>query len=235
MQKSTVAEITERFDKDVERFSNLETGQVSTVDARLCLELITSAAARLCPDAARMLDVGAGAGNFTLMMLSRTPGLHCTLLDLSRTMLERALERVSAASAGGVVAVQGDFRDAVLADESYDIILSGAALHHLRDDADWERAFHKLYRVLRPGGCLMISDLVAQETPEINAIMRERYGAYLEGSGGADYRDRVFEIVDREDSPRPMTYQIELMRRVGFRTVEILHKNTCFGAFGGVK
>ena len=38
--KSSVAEIRARFDNDVERFANLETGQSATVDAPLVLELI---------------------------------------------------------------------------------------------------------------------------------------------------------------------------------------------------
>ena len=43
--KSTVEEIRARFDNDVERFSNLETGQSATIDAPLALELIAEAAA----------------------------------------------------------------------------------------------------------------------------------------------------------------------------------------------
>lgn len=57
-EKSSVEEIRERFDHDVERFSNLQSGQVSTVDAALSLELITEAAARLTPLATDLLDVG---------------------------------------------------------------------------------------------------------------------------------------------------------------------------------
>jgi tRNA (cmo5U34)-methyltransferase len=43
--KSTVREIRERFDNDLERFSNLETGQSATMDAALVLELIAQSAA----------------------------------------------------------------------------------------------------------------------------------------------------------------------------------------------
>ena len=43
--KSSVEQIRQRFDNEVERFSNLETGQSATMDAPLVLELITSAAA----------------------------------------------------------------------------------------------------------------------------------------------------------------------------------------------
>ena len=44
-KKSTIDEIRARFDADVERFSNLATGQISTVDAHLAMELISCAAA----------------------------------------------------------------------------------------------------------------------------------------------------------------------------------------------
>lgn len=40
MRKSTVDEIRARFDQDVERFSNLETGQTATVDGALAMDLL---------------------------------------------------------------------------------------------------------------------------------------------------------------------------------------------------
>src|SRR5438309_10701024 len=95
MKKSTVEEIKERFDNDVERFSNLDTGQLSTIDAKISLELITESAKRIIPGAENLLDMGCGAGNYTLMMLTKIPNLNCTLVDLSKPMLDKALERVS--------------------------------------------------------------------------------------------------------------------------------------------
>ena len=47
--KSTVEQIRQRFDTDVERFSNLETGQSATIDAPLVLDLITAVAAATNP------------------------------------------------------------------------------------------------------------------------------------------------------------------------------------------
>jgi len=64
--KSTLLEIQQRFDNDVERFSNLETGQISTVDATLSLELLTQAASACSPNAKQVLDLGCGAGNYSL-------------------------------------------------------------------------------------------------------------------------------------------------------------------------
>src|SRR5881394_1346340 len=100
--KSTVDEIRRRFDADVERFSNLETGQSATIDAPLAMELVARAAAATTPGARHVLDVGCGAGNYTLRLLEQLPGLDVTLMDLSRPMLDRAAERVGRATAGRV-------------------------------------------------------------------------------------------------------------------------------------
>jgi len=235
MKKSTIEEIKDRFDNDVERFSNLETGQVATIDATISLELITEASKRILPNAKTVLDVGCGAGNYTLKMLSKLSNLDCTLVDLSLPMLNRAFERVSAETKGKVEIKQGDIREVDLEENSFDIILAGAVLHHLRDDQDWETTFIKLFKLLKPGGCLMISDLITQGTELLNEYTWQRYAEYLVGIGGEEYRQKVLDYIEKEDSPRSMNYQLDLMKKVGFSKVEILHKNMCFGAFGGIK
>ena len=235
MKKSTISEIRERFDKDVERFSNLETGQLSTIDAKISLELITEASRRIVPHAENLLDIGCGAGNYTLMMLSKLQNLSCTLVDLSKPMLDRAYERVSVETNGKVDVIQGDIREVKLQENHFDIILAGAVLHHLRDDNDWDTTFAKLFGLLKSGGCLMIPDLISQETELLSDYIWGRYSDYLESIGGKEYRSRVLAYVEKEDSPRSMNYQLELMKKVGFKRVEILHKNMCFGAFGGIK
>src|SRR6478735_29084 len=101
--KSTPEQIRQRFDNDVERFSNLETGQSATIDAPLVLDLIAEAAA------------------------ATTPGARA-LVDLSRPMLDRAGQRVGAAGAGaGKITLQlGDIRELPLADGAFDVILAAA-------------------------------------------------------------------------------------------------------------
>jgi len=74
--KSTVEEIRARFDREVDRYANLETGQTATVDATLALEIIQQATLRVSPGARHLLDVGCGAGNYTLKLLQVLPGLE---------------------------------------------------------------------------------------------------------------------------------------------------------------
>ncbi|WP_353197351.1 methyltransferase domain-containing protein [Parapedobacter defluvii] len=234
--KSTVQEIRARFDNDVDRFSNLETGQQTTIDAAFSMELIVDSIMAHSPNLKTVLDVGCGAGNYTLKLLSRKAPLDCTLLDISRPMLNRAKERVAAVNTGTITLVQDDIRTADLPKNQYCAIMAAAVLHHLRDDSDWEAVFTKLYRLLKPGGSLWISDLVVQETPAIQRLLyQERFGNYLTGLKDETYRDNVFAYIAKEDSPRSVNFQLKLLEKVGFRSVELLHKHLCFAAFGAIK
>ena len=234
-QKSTLKEIEARFNSDVERFSNLETGQSATIDAPIAMELITQAAVKSTKKIRRVLDIGCGAGNNTLKLLQYISPLDCDLVDLSLPMLKKARERISAVNSGKIETIQGDFREIGLPEQGYDVIIAAAVLHHLRDDQDWENAFNKLYRLTAPGGSIWITDLVSHESESVQSLMCERYGKYLFSIGGDKYKKKVFDYIDKEDSPRSVTYQLNLLRKVGFASIDILHKNACFAAFGAIK
>jgi tRNA (cmo5U34)-methyltransferase len=235
MAKSSVEEIRARFDEDVDRFSSLDTAQKSVVDARTILNRTTQAAARTTPDATRVLDVGCGAGNYSLKLLQHLDDLDVDLLDLSRPMLDRAVERVGAATDGTVRPLQADLREASLEAESYDIIVAAAVLHHLRTDAEWTAVATKLYEALRPGGAVWVADLVDHRTTAVQDVMWDAYGAYLVDLDGEAYREQVFDYIEQEDTPRPLLEQIDCFRAAGFDDAEILHKNATFGAFGALK
>lgn len=233
--KSTVDQIRDRFDNEVERFSNLETGQAATIDAPLVMTLVTQAASAINPQATRILDIGCGAGNYTLKLLERISNPDVSLLDLSGAMLERARERLVGKTTGQIELLQQDVRDADLGVERFDVVMSAAALHHLREDAEWEAVFAKVWRSLKPGGSFWIADLIEHSDPRVQELMWRRYGEYLTALNGEEYRDKVYAYIAQEDTPRPLIFQLDLLRRVGFAQLEVLHKNSCFAAFGGVK
>lgn len=233
--KLTVDQIRTRFDGEVERFSNLETGQTAVMDAPLMLELVSQAVATIHPAGNSILDLGCGAGNYALKLLQSLPGADVTLVDLSSAMLARAQERVQPQTSGKVSVIQGDLREVDLGNSRYDVVTAGATLHHLRSDPEWVQVFERVFRALKPGGSFWIIDLVEQSTPELQALLWRRWGEYLTGLQGDAYREKVFAYVDAEDTPHALMFQIDLLRQVGFQHVEILHKTACFAAFGGIK
>ncbi|MBL4886681.1 MAG: class I SAM-dependent methyltransferase [Planctomycetaceae bacterium] len=235
MKKSSIEEIRHRFDADVERFSNLETGQSATVDAPLALELVTQAAACSTPNATRMLDLGCGAGNFSVKQLESLPNLNITLVDLSLPMLNRAVERLTPLTTGTIQTIQADLRDIDLGEEQFDVIHAAAVLHHLRTTSQWEQVFEKIYRALAPGGSFWIFDLIESSTPAVGDLMWKQYGEYLTSLDNTSYRDKVFRYIEKEDTPRSLVYQLQLLQKQGYADIEILHKNSCFAAFGAIK
>jgi tRNA (cmo5U34)-methyltransferase len=224
--KATVEQIRARFDADVERFSNIETGQSSTVDAPLVMELIATTAGAVVSSARTLLDLGCGAGNFSVRMRRQFPDIEVTLVDLSQPMLNRAQQRLAA----GCRALQGDIRE-VDWGSGYDLVVATAVLHHLRTDEEWGCVFNKIHRCLTPGGALFVADLVSHELPAVQEVMWQRYGEYLESLKGPDYRRHVFNYIEYEDTPKPLAYQLELLRKVGFCGIDVLHKNSCFAAY----
>lgn len=234
--KSTIQEIEERFDKDVARFSKLETGQQTTLDAAFNMELITESIVRCSPKLKAVLDIGCGAGNYMVKLAQKVVDIDITLLDLSQPMLDKALERVGEATIGKVNARKGDFRTVDFGTDKYDVIIATAVLHHLRDDVDWETTFKKLFNLLNDGGSVWIFDLVHQtDTILQQYIYHDLYGKYLEQLKDRDYRDHVFAYIEKEDSPRSLMYQLQLLEKVGFKKVDILHKHLCFASFVGFK
>ena len=233
--KSTTEEIKNRFDQDVERFSNLDTGQANIIDAALTMELCTDAALFTNPNATELLDIGCGAGNYTLKMLNKIPGLNCTLNDLSLPMLERAKQRVEQQTSGSIRLIQDDMRNLDIQEGQFDIVMAAATFHHLRDDSDWTFMFEKIYRSLKPRGSFWVSDIVIHDTPSLDSLFTKQFSDHLDKIGGPEYRKKVLDYVDHEDSPRSLNFQLGLLKKVGFTYVELLHKNGNVAAFGAVK
>jgi tRNA (cmo5U34)-methyltransferase len=233
--KSTTTEIRARFDQDVERFSRLETGQQATIDAALVLDLVAQTSATHLHPHDTVLDIGCGAGNFTLRVLQNVSPLHCHLVDLSQAMLTRAEERIQKAGIQSVHTYQADFRALSFGDSSFDAILAGAVLHHLREDEDWKFAFRRFHTWLKPGGRIYISDLTTFDVPDVQQVMWKRYEEYLESLGGQEYRAKVFDYIDKEDSPRSLPFQLNLLKSTGFSNYDVLHRNSVFACYFGLK
>jgi tRNA (cmo5U34)-methyltransferase len=199
------------------------------------MERGTEALRRIVPGAQAMLDLGCGAGNWTVKLLSKLPDLTCTLLDLSPAMLERARSRVEILSKKPVTAIEGDFRSIILEAGFFDIVTAGATLHHLRDIEEWRALFTKVYTALRKGGVFLISDLVSHQNAALAGYARECWADYLLQAGGVEMRESILRLSDEEDTPRPLSWQIELLREAGFESVEIIHLNACFATFTAIK
>jgi tRNA (cmo5U34)-methyltransferase len=215
----------------VERFSDFAAGQNTAIDSALSQALLRDCIVAERPGAGRVLDVGCGAGNFTLRLVERLQLSQIALVDLSRPMLERAVERLSAATQAQLTVLQGDVRDVPLPQGGFDVAVAGAVLHHLRGDDEWAAIFRKLHAALAPGGLLAVYDLVDHDSPGVREVMWAHYRAFLVTTLGEEAARGVFHVLDTEDSPRGLMWQLRLLEQCGFEGIEIVHKHSTFAAF----
>ena len=108
---------------------------------------------RPLPTFEHSLEIGAGTGYFTLNMLQDGVVKRATATDISPGMLD--VTQANAARAGVAVrTVACDAERLPFADESFDLVLGHAVLHHL---PRLDRAFSEFLRVLKPGGRLLFA------------------------------------------------------------------------------
>jgi len=101
----------------------------------------------------RSLEVGAGTGYFSLNLLQAGVVQQATCTDISPGML-RTLSDNAARLGVSVRAARADAEALPFADESFDLVLGHAVLHHL---PDLHRAFDEFHRVLRPRGRIVFA------------------------------------------------------------------------------
>jgi len=167
-----------------------------------------------------VLDLGSGAG-FDCFLAANKVGQRGRVIgvDMTPEMLEKARENARKGNYTNVEFRLGEIENLPVADNSADIIISNCVINLAPDK---KRVFKEAFRVLRPGGRLMVSDIVLPKAlPEKIKNSIEAYvgciaGAwlesdYLEAIETAGFQDvkivgeSTFAIVDIFSSPKVQT------------------------------
>jgi tRNA (cmo5U34)-methyltransferase len=178
----------------------------------------------------QVLDLGAGPGVLSGMVLQKYPKARVHVFDLAENMLSAARNTL-VEYADRATYQSGNFATADFG-AGYDLILSGLAIHHL-DHTGKQTLFARLFAALQPGGVLLIRDIVRGETDAITAIYEKLWCDYIR-SMNTDER-AVMERYHAEDVPAPLEVQLAWLRERGFCDVGCHWKFLNFAVFGGVK
>ncbi len=120
----------------------------------------------------RLLDVAGGTGDIAFRFLERAGRGHATVLDLTEPMLAEGRKRAEAAALGGQLDwVAGDAMALPFASSSFDVYTISFGIRNVTRPED---ALAEAFRVLRPGGRLMVLEF--SRIP--NELMQKVYDLY---------------------------------------------------------
>ncbi|WP_169986795.1 class I SAM-dependent methyltransferase [Microbispora sp. H10836] len=154
----------------------------------------------------RILDVGCGTGYLTRILAPVvTPSGHVTGVDPSPPMVEYARRRAP----GNCTYVVGEGQSLPFPDGSFDAVVSSLAVHHIPGDAR-PRALREMFRVLRPGGRLVIAEFRPPASPLAARLVGMLTGPAMRHDPrdllGSLIPDAGFQIEDEGDLPGLLYY-----------------------------
>ena len=113
----------------------------------------------------RLLDVAGGTGDVAFRFLNRAPGASAVVCDLTESMLQAGAQRAEAESmASRLEWVVGDAMALPFADNSFDVYTISFGIRNVTRIPD---ALSEAYRVLRPGGRLMVLEFSQLPNPAL--------------------------------------------------------------------
>lgn len=168
-----------------------------------------------------ILDIGAGTGLLTEMVLQKYPSAHVELIDISSEMLQVAENRLKVYP--NVIIINSDINDIPLKGNRYDAIVSSLAIHHLTDN-DKIKLYHKIFHGLKNNGIFIHAEQVLALNEQLQRVYHNAWLEKITHSGLSE--DAIRQGLERVklDKRTPLETQLNWLKEIGFSNVDCLYK-----------
>jgi len=158
-----------------------------------------------------VLDLGSGGGIDCFLAAQKVgPGGHVIGVDMTPEMIDRARENKTRVKADNVEFRLGEIEHLPVADQSIDTVISNCVINL---SFNKQQVFNEIYRVLKPGGKLAVSDFVADRP--LPQEMKDNTESWCSCVSGALEKNEY----------------ISMLEKAGFTNVEII---PAFGTDGSI-
>jgi len=179
--------------KDISRMIGYTENQIETVPegAHLGLGCGNPVALASLRDGETVLDLGSGAG-FDCFLAANMVGRNGRVIgvDMTPEMIEKARVNAGKGNYANVEFRLGEIEKIPVADNSVDVVISNCVINLSPDKS---RVFKETFRVLRPGGRLMVSDIVLMK--ELPDFIKNSFEAYIGCISGAMMKDEYIGVI----------------------------------------
>ncbi len=225
---STTDEVRRHFEKEAIRYDHVIARIVPKYDEQHQVML------KMVPygkhDKLKALDLGAGTGVLSLLLLEEFPKLTVTVFDVSDNMLRICRDNLIPYE-DRVLFLKGKLEDGDFG-EGYHLIVSGLAIHHLSHKQKKELCSH-IFRSLLPGGVFLNGDIVLGETPRLGEHYLELWRRSMREKGEDEHKWYAEYL--NQDLPATLGEQLSWLQEAGFVDVACHWRYLNFAVWGGRK
>lgn len=177
------------------------------------------------------LDLGAGTGLLSALILNAFPNARAKVLDISEKMLAHARQRF--ADQAGVEFFVMDYAKTPLPGV-HDLVVSAMSIHHLPDSGK-QGLMEKIYQALLPGGMFVHAELAKGASEATEALYQRHWAEHLAQTDLS--REQLAVIRERMACDRPATLsrQLKWLQQAGFVDVDCFYKYYNFVVIAGKK
>jgi len=180
-----------------------------------------------------VIDLGCGTGTISKQIKENFPQARITCLDLTENMIE--MSKLKLADYSDMRYQTGDFKNYEF-DDTYDVVVSSLALHHLVTDEDKISFYGKIYESLRPNGVFFNADIILGSSKHLQNIYMEKWKSFMKKCvSEEEIEGRWLPQYREEDRPAKLLDQIDWLKDLGFSEVDIIWKYYNFAIYGGRK
>lgn len=181
-----------------------------------------------------VLDIGCGTGNITRKVKKRYPNAQVTCIDIAENMIDIAQYKMSEFKDIKYQVV--DLRDFQFGEDSYDLVISSLVLHHLQADEDKIGIYQKIYDSLHEGGVFLNADHVLASSEYREQVNLDEWKNFMLKSLSLDeVEEKWMPTYFREDHPALLLDQLDWLREIGFKEVDVVWKLVKGAVFSGTK
>ena len=213
MQRILEPEVMDSPEEAID-YDTMDFTEVNTAFAEKAIAISARYAIALSPPAAKVLDVGTGTARIPILICQQRPHWQIVGIDLAHSMLQVGLKNVEQAELQQQISLElVDAKQMPYQDGQFDMVISNSIVHHLPDPLPF---FREIKRVIKPGGAILIRDLIRPASEEImNALVDSigtEYNAhqkllFRDSLHAAFTLDEVKEMVDKSGLEGVKVYQ----------------------------
>lgn len=187
----------------------------------------------------KVLDLGSGSGRVTAEILKIDENAEVFLVDGSSEMLETAKSHLEYGN--NMHLINKTFQDLIITDNfsaDFDLIISSLAIHHLSKEEKYTM-FKYIYNHLVDGGFFINMEVILPLSPSLEEWYLILWKEWIQENEIKLGLEESFQHIpvkyknNPDNHPNSLGYQLDALKRIGFKNVDCHYKYGIFTMYGG--